>query len=437
MRAQAYVNGRWFCDSLAKKVEDAILRCESVCLTPEIITIAKQCLNISVPADMKLITAESVNTEIFVNFVRYSLSLGKRLPQARSDIRPFINRSVRLCTTSLDPAILAPLLYVMQNFAMVGAAGYIAQTHLKAIADTGGRLVVAHDVFDSVGRLDSYFPDAWFFTDRGIFEKFCNERMASDDPLHWLTVCTPNHTHAGYMEYGMRLGVDVICEKPAALHAADIDRMIGMESETGRRVYTILQLRLHDAIARLRDNISSCDPNRTWDVDLTYIASRGRWYHTSWKGDIGKSGGVAMNIGVHFYDMLQWVFGQLRRNVVHVKSFDRVAGYMEFDRARVRYFLSINSDTLPAEAVSEGKRTFRALDIDGRRFDFSDGFAGLHTRSYADILTGNGFGISEARPGVAIADMVMNTAPVGLKGDYHPFAALPQGGHPLGQYCHK
>ena len=311
-----------------------------------------------------------------------------------------------------------------KNFALIGAAGYIAPRHLKAIADTGNNLLVAYDCFDSVGRLDSFYPDCYFFTEHEQFERFCSERMNSDNPLHYTAICTPNHTHEAFIRYGLQLGTDVICEKPIVLNPENIDSLIEIERKTGKKAYTILQLRLHDSIAALKKKIDEGPKDKIYDVELTYITSRGKWYYASWKSDINKSGGIATNIGVHFYDMLQWIFGTVKRNVVHVMGPDRVAGYLELEKARIRYFLSINSAYLPEDAVRGEKRTYRTISIDGSEFEFSEGFTELHTLSYRKILDGEGFRISEARNSIQIVSDIRHATPIGLKGDYHPFAKL-------------
>ena len=279
----------------------------------------------------------------------------------------------------------------MKNFALIGAAGYIAPRHIKAIADTGNNLLVAYDKFDSVGRLDSSFPECSFFTEQEQFDRFCSKQMHTDNPLEWLSICTPNYTHDAFIRYGLRLGTDVICEKPLVLNPYNIDNLMEVERETGHKAYTILQLRLHDSIVALKKKVDEGPKDKIYDVDLTYITSRGKWYYASWKGDVHKSGGVATNIGVHFYDMLQWVFGPVKQNIVHVMSFDRVAGYLELEKARVRYFLSINAECLPENAVQGEKKTYRTLNIDGDEFEFSAGFTELHTKSYQKILAGEGF----------------------------------------------
>ena len=318
----------------------------------------------------------------------------------------------------------------MANFALIGAAGYIAPRHLKAIADTGNTL--AYDHFDSVGRLDSSFPDSFFFTEHELFDRFCAKRQLSDDPIQWLSICTPNYTHDAFIRYGLRLGCDVICEKPVVLNPHNIDNLREIEEQTGRHAYTILQLRLHPAIRALREKVLNGPKDKIYNVDLTYITSRGKWYYASWKGDVHKSGGVATNIGVHFYDMLQWVFGAVKESVVHVMSHDRVAGFLELERARVRYFLSINAKCLPANAVQGEKKTYRTLSIDGEEFEFSEGFTELHTESYRRILGGEGFRISESRPCIQIVSDIRRASPIGLKGDYHPLARLPLEPHPFG-----
>ena len=320
----------------------------------------------------------------------------------------------------------------MQNFALIGAAGYIAPRHIKAIADTGNNLLVAYDKFDSVGRLDSSFPDCSFFTENEQFDRFCSKQMRTENPLHWISICTPNYTHDAFIRYGLRLGTNVICEEPLVLNPYNIDNLLELEKETGRKAYTILQLRLHDSIVALKKRVEEGPADKVYDVDLTYITSRGKWYYASWKGDVHKSGGIATNIGVHFYDMLQWIFGPVQRNIVHVMSFDRVAGFLELKRARVRYFLSINSECLPPNAIEGEKKTYRTLNIDGDEFEFSVGFTELHTKSYQKILAGEGFRIAEARNCIEIVSTIRNATPIGLKGDYHPLAKLPLARHPFG-----
>ena len=320
----------------------------------------------------------------------------------------------------------------MKNFAIIGVAGYIAPRHLKALKDTGNNLAAAYDTFDSVGIMDSYFPNASFFTEFELFDRHLSKMKREEKGIDYLSICTPNYLHDAHIRYGLRLGADVICEKPLVLNPWNIDALSTAEKESGKKVNTILQLRLHPAIQSLKEKVAAAPVGKIFDVDLTYITSRGNWYYTSWKGDSHKSGGVASNIGVHFYDMLGWVFGALRGNIVHVSSHDRVAGILEFDRARVRYFLSINEETLPNESRSAGKRTFRSLHLEGQEIEFSDGFTELHTESYRRILAGDGFGIEEARAAVEIVHGIRHASPIGLKGDYHPLAALTLTSHPFG-----
>lgn len=316
----------------------------------------------------------------------------------------------------------------MKNFALMGAAGYIAPRHLKAIKDTGNTLTAAYDVFDSVGIMDSFFPDCSFFTEFELFDRHLSKNKNTD----FVSVCTPNYLHDAHIRYGLRLGADVICEKPLVLNPWNVDALEQIEKETGKSVFNILQLRLHDAIIDLKREVEASPKEKVFDVDLTYITSRGNWYYTSWKGDSRKSGGVATNIGVHFYDMLSWVFGAVKANRVHVMSHDRVAGYLEFEKARVRYFLSINFDTLPTDVKATGKRTFRSLTMEGREIEFSDGFTELHTNSYKKILAGEGFGLNEAKNCISIVHDIRHSQPLGLNGDYHPFAALEKSSHPFG-----
>ena len=338
-----------------------------------------------------------------------------------------------------------PLLkiYVVKNFALIGAAGYIAPRHMRAIKDTGNNLIAAYDVFDSVGIVDSFFPKCAFYSEYELFERHIAKKRkvlsaGDSDPVYpkgkldYVSICTPNYLHDAHIRFGLRAGADVICEKPLVLNPWNIDALASVEKETGGHVYNILQLRLHDAIIALKKRVAESPADKVFDVDLTYITSRGNWYYTSWKGDPRKSGGVATNIGVHFYDMLSWVFGAVKNNIVHIYSHDRVAGFLEFEKARVRYFLSINVNTLPDDVRLAGKRTYRSLMMEGQEIEFSDGFTELHTNSYRKILAGEGFGLQEARNCIQIVHDIRNAAPVGLKGDYHPFAKQELTRHPFG-----
>ena len=320
----------------------------------------------------------------------------------------------------------------MKNFAIIGVGGYIAPRHLKAIKDTGNNLLSAYDKSDSVGIMDSYFPKAAFFTEQELFDRHNTKLLEKGVNIDYVTVCTPNYLHDAHTRYGLRLGADVICEKPVVLNPWNIDALMNIEKETGHKAFTILQLRLHESIVALKKKIAEGPADKIYDVDLTYITSRGNWYYASWKGDVNKSGGIATNIGIHFYDMLSWVFGPVTKNIVHVMTHDRVAGYLEMKQARVRYFLSINAETLPENAVLGEKRTYRTIMIDGAEFEFSSGFTELHTKSYQEILAGNGFRISEAKNCIEIVHDIRYSTPVGLKGDYHPLARLPLCAHPFG-----
>ena len=325
-----------------------------------------------------------------------------------------------------------PQVNTMKKFAIIGVGGYIAPRHLKAIKDTGNVLVSAYDKNDSVGIMDSYFPNAAFFTEYELFDRHNTRLKDIGQQIDYVTVCTPNYLHDAHTRYGLRLGADVICEKPLALNPWNIDGLLHVEQRTGHKAYTILQLRLHDKIKALKKKIEEGPKDKIYDVDLTYITSRGNWYYASWKGDINKSGGIATNIGVHFYDMLIWIFGAVKKNIVHVASHDRVAGYLELEKARVRYFLSINAETLPPNAVEGEKRTYRTIMIDGDEFEFSLGFTELHTESYKEILAGRGFRIEEARPCINTVYEIRHATPIGLVGDYHPMARLPLSAHPFG-----
>ena len=296
----------------------------------------------------------------------------------------------------------------MKNFVLIGLGGYIAPRHLKAIKETGNNLIAAYDKNDSVGIIDSYFPHASFFTEQELFDRHNNLVKAKGTNIDYLTVCSPNYLHDAHTRYGLRLGCDVICEKPVVLSPWNIDALEQIESETGHKAYTIFQLRLHPSVIELRKKVLEGPKDQVYDVDLAYITPRGYWYYSSWKGNIQKSGGVATNIGVHFYDMLQWIF------------------------ARVRYFLSINGDHLPKEAIEAGKTSYRAITVNGAEFEFSNGFTDLHTRSYEEILAGRGFRISEAKECIQTVYDIRNAQPIGLQGDYHPMAKLPLTKHPFG-----
>lgn len=318
-----------------------------------------------------------------------------------------------------------------KTFALIGAAGFIAPRHMLAIKETGNSLVCALDRFDSVGVMDGYFPDADFFTEFERFDRHMEKLRMQHTPIDFVSICSPNYLHDAHIRFGLRHGADVICEKPIVLNPWNIDSIADLEEKTGKRVYNILQLRHHPAIIELKRKVDESPADRKYDVELTYITSRGKWYFTSWKGDISKSGGIATNIGVHFYDMLSWIFGRRKTNIVHLHEYDRAAGWLEFERARVRWFLSINSETLPKDVLERGKRSYRSLTIDGELFEFSDGFTHLHTESYRQLLEGKGNGLAEARSAIEIVHDIRTQSPVGMRGDYHPFAKLPLSRHPF------
>ncbi len=320
----------------------------------------------------------------------------------------------------------------MKEFALIGAAGYVAPRHMRAIKETGNVLVAAMDPFDSVGIIDSYFPEADFFTEFERFDRHLEKRRRHlGKAVDYLSICSPNYLHDAHIRFGLRIGADVICEKPVVLNPWNLELLEEIERESGRKVFTILQLRLHPSVIALKEMVERAPKDKVFDVELTYITSRGKWYYISWKGDVTKSGGIATNIGVHFYDMLGWVFGKVRRNVVHIHTHDRAAGYLEFDRARVRWFLSINYETLPKEIREQGLRTYRSLKIGEEEFEFSKGFTDLHVQSYEKILKGKGFTLQDNRQAIEIIHTIRTVEPIGLKGDYHPFAQLPQTPHPF------
>jgi UDP-N-acetyl-2-amino-2-deoxyglucuronate dehydrogenase len=319
----------------------------------------------------------------------------------------------------------------MKNFAIIGLGGYIAVRHLKAIAETGNRLVSALDKNDSVGIIDGHFPNADFFTEFERFERHVDKLKRTEDRIDYVSICTPNYLHDSHIRFALRQGADAICEKPLVLNPWNIDALAEVEKETGHKLYNILQLRLHPAIIALRDRIANGPKDKIYDLDLTYITSRGHWYFASWKGDESKSGGIATNIGVHFYDMLSWVFGPVQKNVIHVYEPKRAAGYLEFERARVRWYLSVDYNAIPDEIKAKGMRTYRSIMMDGEEIEFSEGFTDLHTRSYQEILKGNGFGLQDAQQSIQIVSEIRNAKPLGLVGDYHPFAKKSIEFHPF------
>ena len=307
-----------------------------------------------------------------------------------------------------------------KNFGIIGVAGYIAVRHLHAIKETGNNLLASLDKFDSVGRIDSYFPESDFFVEFERFDRHFDKLKRTGTKIDYVSICSPNYLHDSHIRFALRQQAEAICEKPIVLNPWNIDALQEIENETGRKIYTVLQLRLHPKILELRDKIRNGPKGKIYDIDMTYITSRGNWYSISWKGDIQKSGGVATNIGIHFFDMLSWIFGDTRKNIVHISEPHKAAGYLELENARVRWFLSLDYDDIPVKSKEAEKRTFRTITVDGEEIEFSEGFADLHTLTYKEILAGRGFGLKEARQSVEIAYTIRNSKPVGLQGDYHP-----------------
>lgn len=319
-----------------------------------------------------------------------------------------------------------------RNFALIGASGYIAPRHMRAIKDTGNNLMAAFDPYDGIGIMDSYFPQARFFTEFERFDRYLEKvKYRNETELDYISIASPNYLHDAHIRVALRRGADAICEKPIVLNPWNIDALQSVANETGSSIYTILQLRLHPSIIELKRKVEASPKDQVFDIDLAYITSRGNWYYSSWKGDLSKSGGIATNIGVHFFDMLNWVFGEVKENTVHVHTHDRASGILRLAKANVRWFLSINYDTLPEDIKEKGQRTYRSITIEGEEVEFSGGFTELHTRSYQQILEGNGFGIEESRTAIEIVHDIRNEPAIGLKGDYHPFAKKHISRHPF------
>jgi UDP-N-acetyl-2-amino-2-deoxyglucuronate dehydrogenase len=307
-----------------------------------------------------------------------------------------------------------------KNFGIIGVAGYIAVRHLKAIKDTGNNLLASLDKFDSVGLIDSYFPESDFFVEFERFDRHFDKLKRNGTKIDYVSICSPNYLHDSHIRFALRHRADAICEKPIVLNPWNVDALQEIENETGQRVYTVLQLRLHPKVIELRKRIAESPKDKIHDIDLTYITSRGNWYHISWKGDVQKSGGVATNIGVHFFDMLGWIFGPVKTNTVHMSESNKSAGYLELENARIRWFLSLDYNDIPESVKKTGRRTYRSLMLDGEEFEFSEGFTDLHTLTYTEILSGNGFGLKEAKQSIETVYTIRNAKPVGLQGDYHP-----------------
>lgn len=306
------------------------------------------------------------------------------------------------------------------DFALIGVGGYIGIRHLRAIKDTHNNLVASLDPSDSVGILDSFFPDSDFFVEFERFDRHVDKLRRKGEKIDYVTICSPNYLHDSHIRFALRSKANAICEKPVVLNPWNIDALQEIEQESGQNVNIVLQLRLHPTIMSLKNQIEAAPPEQTYNIDLSYITSRGNWYYISWKGDLNKSGGIATNIGVHFFDMLTWIFGEVQENIVQISEETRAAGYLVLKRARVRWFLSLNAEDLPGEVREEGQRTYRSIQIDGEEMEFSSGFTDLHTALYREIFKGNGFTLEDARQSIETVFTIRNAEPVGLKGEYHP-----------------
>ncbi len=319
-----------------------------------------------------------------------------------------------------------------KNFAITGVGGYIAPRHLRAIRDTGNRLSVALDPNDSVGILDQFSFDVSFFTEFERFDRHV-EKLRRGDPaerIDYVTVCAPNHLHDAHIRFALRVGADAICEKPLVLNPWNCDALQELEAEFGRRVYSILQLRVHPSLVALKEQLARENSPRKREISLTYVTSRGRWYFASWKGNLEKSGGLATNIGIHFFDLLIWLFGPVQHSDVHFALPTCTGGLLELERARVTWFLSVDRNDLPPASQYAGKTTFRSITVDRREIEFSEGFADLHTKVYQEILAGRGFGIDDVRPSILLAHDIRHATASGLCAESHPFLRR-YAGHPL------
>ena len=312
----------------------------------------------------------------------------------------------------------------MKKFGLLGAAGYIAPRHLRAMKETNNTLLAALDPSDSVGILDSYFPDCHFFTEFERFDRHIDKLRRSGDALDYVTICSPNYLHDSHIRFALRAGCNAICEKPIVLNPWNIDALEEIEKECEGSIYTILQLRLHPEIRRLKKQIESQKRSKKYDVNLTYITSRGRWYETSWKGDERKSGGIATNIGVHFFDMLHYLFGALQDNILFVSTPCSASGFLEYENARVSWFLSTDEQALPPEIRLQGQRTYRSILIDQKELEFSSGFTDLHTESYKDIFAGNGFGLEDNKVAIETVAAIRNMNTSSLSSSTHPFVKI-------------
>lgn len=306
------------------------------------------------------------------------------------------------------------------NFALIGVGGYVAVRHLRAIKETGNNLVAALDINDSVGIIDSYFPDADFFVEFERFDRHIDKLRREGTKVDYISICSPNYLHDSHIRFALRSGAHAICEKPLVLNPWNYDGLSEFEKETGRKVFNVLQLRLHPSIVALKEKVQSEPKGRIHDIVLTYITSRGNWYHYSWKGSIQKSGGIATNIGIHFFDMLIWIFGDIKKNVTHLLECNKASGFLEMEKARVKWYLSVDFQDLPEEIKKKGQRTFRSITIDGEDIEFSEGFADLHTETYRQILNGNGFRLEESKKSIEVVYDIRNAKPAGKSPESHP-----------------
>jgi len=319
----------------------------------------------------------------------------------------------------------------MKRYGLIGAAGYVAPRHMKAMQETNGSLMAAMDKFDSVGIIDTYFPRAAFFTEFERFDRYLEKQRRFGGGIDYLSICTPNYLHDAHIRFGLRSGIDVICEKPLVLNPWNAEALLNLEAECNQRVHCILQLRLHEEVIRLKTRLDSQSSTEKLEVSLTYIVPRGNWYYASWKGDESKSGGVATNIGIHFFDMLLWMFGEVQDSIVNVYSHDRAAGILITEKANIKWFLSINEAALPDDIKATGDFTYRSLTLGDQEFDFSKGFEDLHTKSYEHILRGNGFGISDAVPSIDLVNKIRTAELEPTSSHSHPLCQLPLSKHPF------
>ena len=307
----------------------------------------------------------------------------------------------------------------MKKFALIGASGYIAPRHMKAIKETGNELIAALDPFDSVGIIDSYFPDADFFIEPERFDRHLDKlRKSGERKVDFVSICSPNYLHDAHVRLALRNGAHAICEKPLLLNPWNLQGLEDIEKETGGKIFNILQLRHHPSIIELKNKFDAENSNKVHDIELTYITSRGKWYHYSWKGDIKKSGGVVTNIGIHFFDMLSWIFGDMQNSQVHLLNENKASGLLQLEKANIKWFLSIDRNDLPKKALENNQTTYRSIKIDDKEIEFSGGFTDLHTVSYQEIIDGRGYGITEARNSIEIAHKIRNQVPE-IKGERH------------------